>query len=575
MRSKIYSIKIGGPAGMGVKSVGLMLAKLSSRSGYNIYNHIEYPSLIRGDHNVMQVNISEREVTAPRKITDLLIALNQDTLSKHFEELATGSGIIFDADSNFDTQKVSKGVILFPIPLAKIASEAGQKEQFINIVTLGAALGLNGGSFEILKALIDEEFRDKGSEVVACNLEASQKGYQYAIDNFQKYLSENLKPISSFSSPVQNMVINGNDAAALGAIAGGMEFSAIYPMSPISNIITLLALNQEKYGYIYKQPEDEISAVNMAIGASFAGKRSMTATSGGGFCLMTEGLGLAGMTETPLVIIEGMRPGPATSLPTWSEQGDLQFILHAHQGDFPRIVLAPGDAKETFELTRLAFNLADKYQTPVVILIDKNLCDQEQTFPYFDLEEYKVERGKSSVEPISNFQRYKNENDGISLRSFPGTGNYFITNSDEHNESGFSSEEIEDRVMMMQKRMRKLETCIKEDMSKLHKYGPEKADLTIVAWGNTKGSILEALKSLPGVNFIHLNWLSPFPAEELIKMLSTSKIVLDIECNFSGQLANVIREKTGIEIKEKLLKYDGRQIFPEEIIDKVKEILGR
>ncbi|TRZ47061.1 2-oxoacid:acceptor oxidoreductase subunit alpha, partial [bacterium] len=238
---------------------------------------------------------------------------------------------------------------------------------------------------------------------------------------------------------------SGTDGVTLGAIAAGLQFAAIYPMSPISNILTLLSANQRKYGYIVKQVEDETAAINMGLGASFAGARCLTATSGGGFCLMTEGLGLAGQTETPLVIIEGMRGGPGTGLPTWSEQGDLRMVLHAHQGDFPRIVLAPGDSREAFFLTMKAFNLAEKYQTPVILLVDKNILDDEQTFEEFDYSTYQIDRGKIVLEKNPSYQRYLATEDGVSPRTFPGVGNYLVANSDEHNSMGYSSETVSDR----------------------------------------------------------------------------------------------------------------------------------
>ena len=450
--SQIISVKIGGPAGTGIKSIGLLFAKLAARSGYQIYNHIEFPSLVRGGHNVMQVNFSTQEVTAPRKTSDLLIALDQNTLTLHFSELLAGAGVIFDSDDNLDTSKLDKKVNLYGIPLTKIAEETGGKELFINTVALGTVVGLLGGNLETLKKLIEEEFKDKDEETIKCNEHAAQEGYNYVLKNYAANIKDYLKPIDTSSSPVSYMVLNGSEAAALGAISAGMQFAAIYPMSPISNILHVLAANQEKYGYIYKQPEDELSAINMAIGASFAGARSLTATSGGGFCLMTEGYGLAGMTEAPVVIIEGMRGGPATGLPTWSEQGDLQFVLHAHQGDFPRIVLAAGDIKEAFELTMQAFNLADKYQTPVVVLVDKNICENDQSYLFFDTSGYKIDRGKFSQEVIADYMRYKYQPDGISLRTVPGSGNFFITNSDEHDQFGYSTDEVETRNQMMQKR---------------------------------------------------------------------------------------------------------------------------
>jgi len=370
------------------------------------------------------------------------------------------------------------------------------------------------------------------------------------------------------------MILSGNEAAALGAISAGMQFAAIYPMSPINNVLHVLAANQEKFGFVYKQPEDEISAINMAIGASHAGVRSMTATSGGGFCLMTEAYGLAGITEVPLVIIDGMRGGPATGLPTWSGQGDLQMVLHAHQDDFPRIVLAPGDVEETYYMVKDAFHIADKYQTTVMVLMDKNLCENDRTMAFPDLSKIEINRGKFTKEKIDDYFRYKYEDDGVSLRSIPGSGNFFIANSDEHGELGYSTEEIEERNKMMGKRMQKLITCEKEDMKDPVIYGPENADITIVSWGSNKGSIVEALKSFSNVNYVHVTWMNPLPVGFLTTILSKAKHVIDIECNYTGQLADLIREKTGINIEDKYLKVDGRVIYPEEIVEKLNTVKG-
>ena len=575
MPNTIISVKIGAEAGQGVKSAGLMLAKLAIRSGYHIYNHIEYPSLIKGGHNVLQVNISKEEVTAPRKVNDILIALNQDTINKHVTEFAGEAGLIYDSEAKIDTSKVPSTVALIGVPLSKIAKEAGNSDLLINTVALGAVTAVLGGNLIILNGLISEEFGSKGDEVVKVNVTAAENGFKFVTENYKQHLKNSLSPLESLSNFVPYMAIDGNESVALGAISAGLQYAAIYPMSPISNILAVLAENQEKYGYIYKQPEDELSAINMAIGASYAGARAMTSTSGGGFCLMTEGYGLAGMTETPLVIIEGMRPGPATCLPTWSDQGDLQMILNAHQGDFPRIVLAAGDAKEVFELTMKAFNLADKYQTPVVLIIDKNICENAQSFPLYEYPEYKIDRGKLNMQKIEGYKRYASDPEGISQRTIPGVGNFFIANSDEHDEEGYSNEESDNRNSMMEKRMTKLKTCKEQDMEKPQLFGPESAEITIVSWGSNKGTITQALKSLENVNYVHINWMSPFPAEALTEMLSKSKYILNVECNYTGQMERLIRENTKININESFLKYDGRQIYPEEIIDKVNNIRSK
>ena len=571
--SNIVSVKIGGPAGTGVKSVGLMLDKIAARSGYQVCDNVEFPSLIRGGHNVVQVNFSLDEVTSPRLNSDLLIAFDQMTIDLHHNELKKGGGIIFDSDFA-DVSKVRKDISLYGIPLRKIADKAGEKEIFVNIVALSAALQILGGNLETFKKLIEEEYSDKGEKIVEADKKAADLGFEYAVGNYKNNLHKYMESVSSFSSPVSYMVLNGNEAAALGAISAGMQFAAIYPMSPINNILHVLAANQGKFGYILKQPEDEISAINMAIGASYAGVRSMTATSGGGFSLMTEAYGLAGITETPIVIFDGMRGGPATGLPTWSGQGDLQMVLHSHQDEFPRIVLAPGDVAETYELTIKAFNLADKYQTPVVVLLDKNICENDKTLLFPDITKVKIDRGKFVKKKIDDYLRYKYEDDGVSVRSIPGVGNFFIANSDEHNEEGYSTEEIEDRNKIMEKRMKKLLTCAENDMPNPEVFGPPDADITIVSWSSNKGSILEALKNFSNVNYVHVTWMNPFPVKFLTDVLPKAKHIVDIECNYTGQLANIIREKTGIEIKDRYLKFDGRMIYPEEIIEKLNSVEG-
>ena len=574
MSDTVFTIKIGGQAGQGIKSAGILFAKFATRSGYHIYNCIEYPSIIRGGHNVMQINVSRKEVTGPTKKTDLLIALNQDSIDKHLDELTPKAGILFDSDSELDVSKVGKDTIHYSVPLSKFAEEAGNKDLLKNTVALGAAVAILGGDLKILNHLIAEEYGDKGEEIVKADQKAIELGHKYVKNTYASKLKGNLSENGTMDTVVPRMVVNGNEAAALGAIAGGIQFAAIYPMSPISNILHVLAAHQEEYGYVYKQPEDEISAINMALGASFAGARSMTTTSGGGFALMVEGYGLAGITETPLVIVEGMRGGPATGIPTWSEQGDLRFVLHAHQSDFPRIVLTPGDPKEVFEMTMEAFNLADKYQTPVVVLIDKNICENDQSFPLFDSSSYKVDRGKFSTEKIQDYKRYALAEDGISQRTVPGSGNFFIANSDEHDEVGYSNEEIKNRNEQMEKRMKKLVTCEAEDMPKPKLFGPKEADVTLVSWGSNKGSITQALKEFKNVNYLHLTWVNPFPVDEVRRVLGKAKNIVNIECNYSAQMGGLIKEKTGIEIKDNFLKYDGRPFYVEEIIEKINSVLG-
>lgn len=569
--NRIFCFKIGGEAGYGIMSVGLTLSKIASRSGYHIFDYAEYPSIIRGGHNVMQTTISTEPVRSQLRHTDFLVALNQETIDLHKDELKDGSGVVFDNEKDIKLNDLPRGVSEFGVPINKIARDVGGSEIMRNTAALGAVMALLGGKIQHLKDLIKEEFSDKKPEIVQKNHLVCQAGYDYAIEHYKKDVKNILNQKTKVESKI---VVNGNEAIALGAISAGVQFATIYPMTPVSGILHTLAPYQEEYGYIYKQPEDEICAINMAIGASFAGARSMTATSGGGFCLMSEGYGLAGMTETPLVIIEGMRGAPATGLPTWTEQGDLRFVLHAHQGEFPRIVIAPGDIEEAYHLTMKAFNVADKYQTPVVVLVDKQICESHMGLKPFSSSDYKISRGKMVLKRESNYQRYELTHDGTSPRSIPGVGNHFIANSDEHTEIGYSNEESENRLEQMEKRMTKLQTCADLDMDQPRLYGPADAELTIVSWGSNKGAILDAMREFDNVNFLHITWINPFPSETVKKILTESKFVLNIECNYSGQMAGLIKERTGFEVNESMLKFNGRPFFSEEIIEKIREVVG-
>lgn len=568
---KPFTFKIGGPAGYGIMSAGLAFSKLAVRSGYYIFDYTEYPSVIRGGHNVMQTTVSDEPVASQYLPTNFLVALNQETIDRHAGELMAGSGLIYDKDGDINVLKVPDGVHLFAIPLNKIAKEATGNLIIRNTAALGAALALLGGNLQILAQILSEEFAKKSLEIVKQNQTAMRAGYNYVLENYPNNILKIIAPRKKHNQP---LVINGNEAVALGAIAAGLQFAAIYPMTPITNILHILAKFQEQYQYIYKQPEDEISAINMAIGASFAGARSLTATAGGGFCLMTEGYGLAAMTETPLVVVVGMRPGPATSMPTWTGQGDLQFVLHSHQDDLPRFVLAPGDVEEAFHLTMEAFNLGDQYQTPIIILIDKNLCESHQSVAEFNYEQFKVKRGKLLLKFDPNFLRYKLSADGVSTRSIPGV-NYFVANSDEHDEQGYSDEESDNRNAQMKKRMTKLLTGAQKDLPEPKLYGPQTAELTLVSWGSNKGAILEALKQFKNVNYLHLTWINPFPIEAVTKILKAAKKIINIEGNYSAQLGGWIAEQTGIKIKNNLLKFDGRPFYPEEIIAKIKQTLKK
>jgi 2-oxoglutarate ferredoxin oxidoreductase subunit alpha len=575
MSEQDFIFKIAGEAGYGIASAGLIFSKTAQRQGYFVFDFNEYPSLIRGGHNVYGARISSQEIYSPLSGIDILVALNQKAIDQHLGELKDNAAVIFDSETT-KKPKVSPKINFFPLPLTRLATESGGQEVMRNNVALGAATFLLQADFSVFEKVIRDVFSSAKPEIVDLNIKVALAGFEFAQKNFKKPLQK-----ISLKKRKNNklLFLAGNDALALGAVKAGCKFFSAYPMTPINSLLAYLAARAKELGLVYFQPEDEIAGINSAIGAAHCGLRSMTATSGGGFSLMVEALGMAGMTETPLVIIEGQRPGPSSGLPTWTSQGDLKFALSASQDDFPRIVLAPGDVEEAFWLMIEAFNLAEKYQTPVIVLVDKYLCESRQTVAIFDESQIRIDRGSwfSPAGPLEDYQRYQITSSGISPRLRAGQpGTSFCVSSYEHDEFGFAREDAKTREKMMEKRMRKLEGLQKE-LPEPQVFGQKEAKIGLVSWGSNKGAILEAQKILLAeglkTGFLHLNFLSPFFAEPVERFYQNHEKVLLIEQNFTSQLTGLIREKTGIEIKEKLLKYDGRPFFPEEIVKRVKQLI--
>lgn len=562
--------KIGGEAGFGIMAAGAVFAKALVRAGLFIASTNEYPSLIRGGHNTYLVRASDEEIFSLVKPVDLLVALNQETVDVHQKELSSDAGIIYDSEDK--SIKVRGDFSCFPVPLLKLATQDGGPKIMMNNVALGASWAVIDLPLSILTGVIADIFANKGKEIIEQNIKVAQAGFAYVKKNSLKRFPHQLKK----GKAPEQLVLTGNEAIGLGAIAAGLDLAAIYPMTPINGLLHFLASHQQEGNYRYFQPEDEIAGINFAIGASYAGARSLVATSGGGFALMVEGYSLAAMTETPLVIVMGTRHSPSTGLATWTSQGDLKFLLSASQGDFMRVVLAPGDPEECFALTQVAFNLADKYQTPVILLVDKFLCESIGTIDKFPIpnSQFPIDRGKR-YSGKGDYKRYQIMPDGISPRALPGQV-YFITNSYEHDESGYSTEEAETVKAMVEKRGRKYANLAKE-VAEPTVYGDEDAEITLIGWGSTKGPVREAVKELKikkekfKINYLHLNWINPFPKEAVTKILSRAKKTIDVEGNYSGQMAGWLKEQTGIEIKDKILKYDGRPFFPEEIVEGVKK----
>jgi 2-oxoglutarate ferredoxin oxidoreductase subunit alpha len=558
----------GGAAGQGVQTVGHMLSKVFARGGKDVFVIQDFESRIRGGHSFTQIRVRDEPVYAIAEEIDVIIALDKRTIDIHSGELAQKGALIFDSeDVDIEPKDNFCGV-----PLEEIAVEEGGDKIYSNTVAVAAALGLLKYDIQILNDVINDSFGKK-PEVAENNIKAAKAGYEYVQEHFD-YDNYELKAISD--AP-KKMLLTGNEAVALGAIAANCKFMTAYPMSPSTGIITYLAGQAGKFGMVTEQAEDEIAAINLTIGAACAGVRAMTATSGGGFSLMTEGLGLAGVMEVPVVIVEAQRPGPATGLPTRTGQADLEFVLHASQDEFPRIILAPGTVEEAFYAIPKAFNLAEKYQLPVIVLSEQHLADSSMTVDKFDLSKVTIERHLLDDEEVNpeEYKRYKLTESGVSPRALPGqNGALVINDSHEHQEDGHITEDAQIRTEMVLKRLRKLDGA-KSEMNPPTVYGPEDAEIILSGWGSSYGAIREAVDILnqDGMNvaMMHLSEIWPFPAEAVCDILTKAEKIFTIEGNATAQLAHLIRAETGIEITNKVLKFDGRPFSPGYIVRAIKE----
>jgi 2-oxoglutarate ferredoxin oxidoreductase subunit alpha len=567
-----FNFMVGGEAGQGVQSVGFLLAKVFARGGYHIFADQDYESRVRGGHNFFRVRVSDSNVAAIAEDVDILIALNMDSIELHQPDMVTQGIIIFDGEK-------IKGVSgdngsLLSIPLEKMAEEKAGDKLMMNTAALGAALSTVNYDLNILNEILVDRF-GKG-EIGNRNIAAAKAGYDYVQSEYKGKFRK-IKPLSE----ARRMLLTGNEAISLGAIAAGCKFMAAYPMTPASSIMEYIADKSKELNLVMVHAEDEIAAINMAIGAAYAGVRAMTATSGSGLCLMVEGIGLAGITETPIVIIDAQRPGPAVGLPTRTEQGDLQFVLNAHHGDFPRAVLAPATIEDAFWVTINAFNWAEKYQMPVIILTDQHLASSHATVDPLDLSQVKINRGmlfsEKKDDPLE-YMRHRITKSGISPRAFPGLGKALVvTDCDEHDEEGHLTEDAGERMAQVQKRLRKL-IPLEREVSTPEMYGPKRAETTLIGWGSTYGAIHEAVNILrredTSVNMLHLNELWPFPVEAVADAVGKARNSYVIENNATGQLARLIKTETGYDVGGRILKYDGRPFTPDYIAQAVKKEAG-
>ncbi|MCS7200495.1 MAG: 2-oxoacid:acceptor oxidoreductase subunit alpha [Caldimicrobium sp.] len=567
-----YTIKIGGEAGQGIQTIGDVLAQIFTHVGYHVFIYQDYESRIRGGHNFVQLRFSNTPITALKKGVDLLVCLNKESFYRHFNELTDWGQILYD--SLMVKEKFEYPNVL-DIPLQELALKEGGNKLMVNVVAVGAILGMFGIDPNPMYEVLRKTFYKKGKEVVENNIRSAKAGYSFAKENC---LTCSFK-LSEYTEP--KFLISGNEAIGLGALASGVQFFSAYPMTPSTGIFNFLAEHSKEFEILVEQAEDEISAINMIIGASFAGVRSMTATSGGGFALMVEGISLAGMTETPVVIVLAQRPGPATGLPTRTEAGDLLFSIFAGHGEFPKVVFAPGSPEQAMFLVNKAFDLAEKYQIPAIILSDQYLADSQWTYKDLDISRLKNINYRLRGEEFRKLKEYKRHQfteTGISPFGIPGdTTHLVVTDSDEHDEEGHLIEDVETRIQMVQKRWHKKIPLLKKEISPPSFYGIEKPDILLLCWGSMFGILYETAKYLSRdhkVALLHFSEIYPFSHDENWKRhFEDAKVIINIEQNATSQFAKLLMMEAGLRPHYHVNKYDGRPFTVDELEDKIRAYL--
>ena len=550
----MYNILIGGAAGQGIDTTVDILEKLLKRSGYYVYTTRDFMSRVRGGHNFSILRFGTEIITSHSEKLDGMIALNEETVLLHKSELNKEGFILCDSNLAIEDSQAIK------LNMDVIAKEMGN-QRVSGSIAVGAILKLFGENLDyveaVMKTSVKEQYLEMNLKAIKVGFDSVEVKYKHKEGKFSDW-----------------MLLSGSEALGLGAIAAGLKFYSAYPMSPSTAVMEYLASKSKEAEIVVEQAEDEIAAINMAIGASFAGARAMTGTSGGGFCLKVEALGLAGIAEIPLVVVDVQRPGPATGLPTRTEQSDLRFVISAAQGEFPRMVIALRNHKDAFYQTIRAFNLAEKYQIPVIILSDQYLGDTTACVKPYDFSEIQMQEPADAKAIKGEYLRYRFMVDGISPRLIPGKSKYFVSaDSDEHDESGTITESSEMRIKMMDKRMKKLEKLGKE-LLEPEFLGSQNCDTLLLGWGSTYGPIAEAIKTLVvsgtgNYGALIFGDVYPLPRKLLEEKAAAAKYIINIEQNATGQLAGLIRETTGIQCTSSILKYDGRQISGEEIVQEI------
>ncbi len=573
MSNNELTVRIGGEAGMGLESSGAGFAKALTRGGLYVFGLPDYYSRIQGGHNFFSIRVSPQPLLSHAEPVHLVLALDLETVRRHTDQVVQGGAVIYDEDEDLPDDVRRSDVSFMPIPLTKLAEEKGGRAIMRNTVAFGVAAGLMGFDTSYLDSVIRDNFAVKGQKVIDGNLRAVEAG----VEASGPYQDDFPFRVEAVPDAPPRMILNGNEAFALGALAGGCRFVATYPMTPGSPVLHWFAAHADEYGAVIKHAESEISSINMAVGAGFQGVRAMCPTSGGGFSLMVEALGLAGITEVPVVVYNAQRPGPATGLPTRTEQADLLFVMHASQGEFPRFILTPGTIEQSFRIGWQAFNLADRYQTPTIVMSDHYLATGYRTVEAdaLNFDEVEIDRGElltdDELDKLEEpYKRYLVTESGVSPRATPGHPNaVWVSTANEHDELGAISEDAENRTQQAEKRMRKMEGMT-QDVDAPNLYGPDEAEVTFVCWGSTYGPLREAVDRLneggqDRANMLHFTALHPFPpaAEDALRR---SRHIIAVEGNVTGQLETLIRARTGISVDGSIRKYDGRAFSPEFLV---------
>jgi 2-oxoglutarate/2-oxoacid ferredoxin oxidoreductase subunit alpha len=588
---------IGGPQGSGLNVSAEILAKALSRSGYHIFGQIEYHSNIKGKHSAYRLRISDEPISSHIDAVHLLSSLDEETLvgdmyhefpahRGHAHEVAAGGAILYDAEQRKFAELINRrDIFLWEMPYAELLeralSEAGKPGQarayriMTNTLALGASVAALGFDFAPVAQAIRDSFGGKAGAVADLNVNAAQYAYDYAREKFAGQLKFGMPPAPAKR---EQILVKGSQAVGMAKIQAGCGLQTYYPISPATDESVYLEGYQSDHNLVVLQTEDEVSAIDAAVMGAHGGVRSSTSTSGPGFALMPEGLGFAAITEAPgPVVMLYQRGGPSTGMPTRQEQGDLEFALHAGQGDIPRIVVAPGDIEECFYDTFDAFNYADRYQLPVIVLVDKHMASSLQSLPPFKTSHLKIDRGQMKpANTNGDYLRYAFTSDGVSPRSVPGQeGGIFWSTTDEHDPRGHITEGIGNRMAMMEKRMGKVELAAR-DIPDAKKFrlteaaGAKKIPVLAVCWGSTKCAASDALRRIDPQHMkyalLQIRLMNPFPAGAVKEILERADRVVTFDGNYSGQLAQVIRAETGFSAHHQVVKYDGRPFSEDEII---------